>query len=482
MKYRIEYIEIDKKSEKFIYLILLFVFSILLIILRPNAIIIILGWDGLGLISYLLILFFQNEKRYTRAILTVLRNRIGDIGLLIRIFICVSIYSWRIIEIINISNIYNIIIVFVFIGIITKRAQLPFSSWLPAAIAAPTPVSSLVHSSTLVTAGIYLGMRYYVYFDCTYMRSILFYISVITTFISGLNAIWENDIKKIIALSTLSQLGIIIISLSLGSYIYIVAFFHLIRHAFFKAILFLCSGVVIHNSNGEQDLRKILLLNNNMYIVYIIIILAKLSLCAWPFLRGFYRKDIILESIYFFNNRYIRILLIWLRTILTVLYSLRFVYYLFIKINHSINIFINLKNIRNIEKSILYLSFFIIIFGRIISWILNINEYFLFISFGVKIFNLILVIIRLIFYTFIFNKNYSNNNNNIFISLFHLNLIFSIWDVKKISLYLNEIDQGFYLEISSSGFNKIFYNNINFLNKILYSLSFFIFITFINFY
>merc|ERR1712142_1132893 len=189
----------------------------------------------------------------------------------------------------------KILIYLIIISACTKRAQIPFSAWLPAAIAAPTPVSALVHSSTLVTAGIYLLIRINLIIIEININYILLIIGIITIIMSGITAIIEIDIKKIIALSTLSQLGIIIIILGLGNPI--LSFFHLISHAFFKAILFICAGIIIHNIKDYQDIRKIGFSFNNLNYSISIIIIANLSLCGLPFIGGFYSKDLIIEII-----------------------------------------------------------------------------------------------------------------------------------------------------------------------------------------
>ena len=178
----------------------------------------------------------------------------------------------------------------------TKRAQVPFSSWLPAAIAAPTPVSALVHSSTLVTAGVYLLIRFRVLLESRAAFKALFLISAVTMFISGLGANFEYDLKKIIALSTLRQLGVIIRVLSIG--LRELAFFHLITHALFKALLFICAGSLIHAVKEYQDIR---LIGNLVYFIPLTgryIRVANLALCGTPFLAGFYSKDLILEIIF----------------------------------------------------------------------------------------------------------------------------------------------------------------------------------------
>ena len=254
--YRKEYILEDKNINRFILLILLFIFSIIIIIIRPNLIRILLGWDGLGLVSYCLVIYFQNVKSYNAGILTALSNRIGDVALLISIAWILNYGRWSYyfyLEIIK--NDYDIffIILLVIVAAITKRAQIPFSSWLPAAIAAPTPVSALVHSSTLVTAGVYLLIRFNLLLNNSGLRLIILLLGSLTIFISGLGANFEIDLKKIIALSTLRQLGLIIGVLSLG--FYKLAFFHLLSHALFKALLFLCAGAFIHNIINFQDIR-----------------------------------------------------------------------------------------------------------------------------------------------------------------------------------------------------------------------------------
>lgn len=163
---------------------------------------------------------------------------------------------------------------------------------MPAAIAAPTPVSALVHSSTLVTAGVYLLIRFGS-FNLGYTRMFLFFVSVVTMFISGLVAVYEFDLKKVIALSTLSQLGVIMFSISLG--LYLVAFFHLIIHALFKAILFLCAGAIIHGIGGSQDIRFYGGQIVNYPVIRVCLNIANLSLCGIPFISGFYSKDLIVE-------------------------------------------------------------------------------------------------------------------------------------------------------------------------------------------
>jgi NADH-ubiquinone oxidoreductase chain 5 len=222
---------------------------------------------------------------------------------------------------------YTLLIVFilVFIASITKSAQIPFSAWLPAAIAAPTPVSSLVHSSTLVTAGVYLIIRFHNVLEYNYL---LFIISCLTIFISGLGANFENDLKKVIALSTLSQLGVMIMILSIGQVE--LAFFHLLAHALFKSLLFLCAGFYIHSSSDTQDFRISGAVTLFSPIISTFFFCASISLCGFPFITGFYSKDLILEMTYINNLNSCFMLLLVVSTILTLLYSLRLFFFLFL--------------------------------------------------------------------------------------------------------------------------------------------------------
>lgn len=198
--YSRDYILGDLNINRFILLVVMFVFSIMLLIIRPNLIRILLGWDGLGLVSYCLVIYYQNIKSYNAGILTALRNRVGDVAILISIAWILNYGGWNYIYFLGElkgDTYIDIISYLIVLAAITKRAQIPFSSWLPAAMAAPTPVSSLVHSSTLVTAGVYLLIRFNFAFSDSLCYFLLF-ISRITMFISGLGARFEFDLKKLL--------------------------------------------------------------------------------------------------------------------------------------------------------------------------------------------------------------------------------------------------------------------------------------------
>ena len=328
------YIAEDKDYVRFIILLIRFVLSIVFLIIRPNIIRILLGWDGLGLTSYILVIYYQNENSCNAGILTVLSNRIGDVCILLRIGLLFYKGTWNFIYYETLPRQRAVVLLIIVAGI-TKRAQIPFSAWLPAAIAAPTPVSRLVHSSTLVTAGVYLLIRFTPCIQGRGWLNILFILSILTILISGWGANFEVDIKKIIALSTLSQLGLIIMIVRVG--MPALAFFHLISHAIFKSTLFICGGTIIHISDGSQDARTISSLNTSSPFLRGVFSLTNLALLGFPFLAGFYSKDLVLESLFRRTYNYIIIFIVVAATGITVSYSLR-------------AIFLGISRVRNLKR------------------------------------------------------------------------------------------------------------------------------------
>nr|YP_010999366.1 NADH dehydrogenase subunit 5 [Cricotopus dentatus]WPM93212.1 NADH dehydrogenase subunit 5 [Cricotopus dentatus] len=326
--YSKEYMIEDININRFILLVVMFVFSMMMLIISPNLISILLGWDGLGLVSYCLVIYFQNVKSYNAGMLTALSNRIGDVALLIAIAWMLNYGSWTYIFYIEImKNDLSMMIIgsLVVLAAMTKSAQIPFSSWLPAAMAAPTPVSALVHSSTLVTAGVYLLIRFNVLLVDTFLGKFLLLIGGLTMFMAGVAANFEFDLKKIIALSTLSQLGLMMSILAMG--FPKLAFFHLLTHALFKALLFMCAGSIIHNMKNSQDIRDMGGLIYFMPFTTSCLNIANLALCGLPFLAGFYSKDLILEVVLLSNLNLFSFFLYFFSTGLTVCYSLRLSYY-----------------------------------------------------------------------------------------------------------------------------------------------------------
>nr|YP_009865015.1 NADH dehydrogenase subunit 5 [Linuparus trigonus]QKE42653.1 NADH dehydrogenase subunit 5 [Linuparus trigonus] len=322
-----DYMEGDKSFNRFMYLVLAFVGSMMLLILSPNLISILLGWDGLGLVSYVLVIYYHNEKSANSGMLTVLSNRVGDVAILLSIGLMLGLGGWNFIfHCVDMSDSSCLVMKgLITVAAMTKSAQIPFSAWLPAAMAAPTPVSALVHSSTLVTAGVYLLIRFSPALIESSVAIFLLFISCLTMFMAGLGANFEYDLKKIIALSTLSQLGVMMSILSLG--FADLALFHLLTHALFKALLFMCAGVIIHNAKGYQDIRRMGGLAMSMPLTSACMVLSNLSLCGMPFMAGFYSKDTILEVAFMSSLNMVSFLLYVLATGLTVCYTARLVYY-----------------------------------------------------------------------------------------------------------------------------------------------------------
>nr|8B9Z_L Chain L, NADH-ubiquinone oxidoreductase chain 5 [Drosophila melanogaster]8BA0_L Chain L, NADH-ubiquinone oxidoreductase chain 5 [Drosophila melanogaster]8ESW_5 Chain 5, NADH-ubiquinone oxidoreductase chain 5 [Drosophila melanogaster]8ESZ_5 Chain 5, NADH-ubiquinone oxidoreductase chain 5 [Drosophila melanogaster]ACT21550.1 NADH-ubiquinone oxidoreductase chain 5 [Drosophila melanogaster]CAB91058.1 NADH dehydrogenase subunit 5 [Drosophila melanogaster] len=326
--YSKEYMMNDNHINRFIMLVLMFVLSMMLLIISPNLISILLGWDGLGLVSYCLVIYFQNIKSYNAGMLTALSNRIGDVALLLSIAWMLNYGSWNYIFYLEImQNEFEMLMIgsLVMLAAMTKSAQIPFSSWLPAAMAAPTPVSALVHSSTLVTAGVYLLIRFNIILSTSWLGQLMLLLSGLTMFMAGLGANFEFDLKKIIALSTLSQLGLMMSILSMG--FLKLAMFHLLTHALFKALLFMCAGAIIHNMNNSQDIRLMGGLSIHMPLTSACFNVSNLALCGMPFLAGFYSKDMILEIVSISNVNMFSFFLYYFSTGLTVSYSFRLVYY-----------------------------------------------------------------------------------------------------------------------------------------------------------
>nr|YP_009512549.1 NADH dehydrogenase subunit 5 [Sicyonia japonica]AXJ93103.1 NADH dehydrogenase subunit 5 [Sicyonia parajaponica] len=380
-----EYMSGDENMNRFMYLVLGFVMSMWFLIISPNLISILLGWDGLGLVSYALVIYYQNEKSSAAGMLTALSNRIGDVAILIGISMMFIYGGWNFLFYVgDMKDSINkeILTGLVVLAAMTKSAQIPFSAWLPAAMAAPTPVSALVHSSTLVTAGVYLLIRFSPALESTISQSILLLLSGLTMFMAGLGANFEYDLKKIIALSTLSQLGVMVSILALG--FSDLAFFHLLSHALFKALLFMCAGTIIHSVKEFQDIRAMGSLIYQMPLVGIFMNLANLALCGAPFLAGFYSKDMILEVAFMSSINFISFMLYFLATGLTVCYTLRLIYY-------SLSGDFNLGSLFNVggEAKIMVNPMFglglgAIFGGAFLSWIIFPQPYMICMSMGFK--------------------------------------------------------------------------------------------------
>nr|YP_010737654.1 NADH dehydrogenase subunit 5 [Themus regalis]WEQ71791.1 NADH dehydrogenase subunit 5 [Themus regalis] len=429
--YSYEYMDGDLNLSRFIILVVLFVVSMMFLIISPNLISILLGWDGLGLISYCLVIYYQNVKSFNAGMLTALSNRIGDVALLMSIAWMMNYGSWNFIYYLDFKvNDYfmNLIMMFVILAGMTKSAQIPFSSWLPAAMAAPTPVSSLVHSSTLVTAGVYLLIRFNFSMNY-YMLMFLLFISLLTMFMAGLGANFEYDLKKIVALSTLSQLGLMISVLALGDYI--LSYYHLLMHALFKALLFMCMGMIIHNLGSCQDIRFMGGLSMQMPLTCLFLNISNLSLCGLPFLTGFYSKDLILE---FMSMTYLNLFVYFIFYFsigLTVSYSYRLTKFVLMSKN-NLMVYMNIMEGKVMLKGMMGLILFVIFGGSMMNWMIFDSLYFICIPFFMKFMVLMVVMLGVLLGNFIsvfFNYFYIFMNKSLYFYMF----VSGMWNLPIIS-------------------------------------------------
>lgn len=331
--YSLFYMDGEVNKIRFLRLVLLFIGSILLLVYLPSLLGIILGWDGLGVSSFLLVIFYNNVSSLRSGLLTIYLNRLGDVFFIFSYFFlfCIGFLSNDFVF----CTIYILFYCFILLAGITKRAQIPFSSWLPAAISAPTPVSSLVHSSTLVTAGVYMFIRFFYLVRVFFLRSLLCIISLLTFFSAGLIACVEIDMKKLVAISTLSQLGLMMFSFFLGDFF--LTFFHMVSHALFKSLLFLTCGFLIIVAFSSQDMRFIggkFLIRKR---VFFIILLSIMRLIGVFFLRGFFSKDLIVDVVFRVDLFLIRFFLFISSCLLSVFYRLKFMYESLLGFQMSLN-------------------------------------------------------------------------------------------------------------------------------------------------
>nr|QJT42849.1 NADH dehydrogenase subunit 5 [Agrilus mali] len=391
--YSYEYMLGDLNLNRFINLVCLFVLSMMLLIISPNLISILLGWDGLGLVSYCLVVYYQNVKSSSAGMLTAITNRIGDVAILLSIAWMLNYGSWNFIYYLScMKNDFSMKLIsfLIVLAALTKSAQIPFSSWLPAAMAAPTPVSSLVHSSTLVTAGVYLVIRF---FNClgNQVLIILVFLSCFTMFMAGLGANFEFDLKKIIALSTLSQLGLMMSIIALGEPV--LGFFHLLTHALFKALLFMCAGCMIHSLMDCQDIRFMGNLSVFMPLTCSMFNISNLALSGLPFLTGFYSKDLILEVVSLSYLNVMIYLVFFVSTGLTFSYTIRLLFY---TVFGNLN-FLSLFNFNDegkiMLKGMMGLIFFVIFGGSMMSWLMFPIPYFICLPMILKLMTLIVILL-----------------------------------------------------------------------------------------
>ncbi len=333
--YSIGYMHDDGGFTRFFTYLNLFIFFMLVLVMGSNYLVMFIGWEGVGLCSYLLIGFwFKNDAYNNAAKKAFVMNRIGDLGFLLGMFFIL--FNFGTLEykavaeqaaLLTPNNILLVsITLLLFVGAMGKSAQLPLYTWLPDAMAGPTPVSALIHAATMVTAGIYMVVRSNVLFAMApHTLDVILVVGVVTSVFAAVIGLMQNDIKKVLAYSTVSQLGLMFAALGLGAFES--GMFHVVTHAFFKACLFLGSGSIIHALHGEQDIRKMGGLKKLIPITYLTFIIASLAISGFPLLSGFFSKDEILAHAFESNK------LIWavlsISSMMTAFYMFRLVYLTF---------------------------------------------------------------------------------------------------------------------------------------------------------
>ena len=335
--YSTGYMKEDENFHKFFAYLNLFVFFMMVLVSGSNLLMMFIGWEGVGLCSYLLIGFWHKNQEYNNAAKKAfIMNRVGDLGFLIGTFIVIYLFNTIDFMELRAQSQFGVTASMLpllggatfalFIAATGKSAQIPLYTWLPDAMAGPTPVSALIHAATMVTAGIFMITRLNFLFDLTpYVQHIIAIIGALTALLAASIGLVQNDIKKVLAYSTVSQLGLMFLALGLGAYE--VAVFHVITHAFFKACLFLGSGSVIHAVGGEQDMRHMGGLKGVMKITYVTFLISSLAISGIPPFAGFFSKDEILLTA--FHNNITLYIIGSLASIMTAFYMFRLVYLTF---------------------------------------------------------------------------------------------------------------------------------------------------------
>ena len=371
--YSISYMSHDPHNQRFFSYLSLFTFMMIILVTGNNYLLMFVGWEGVGICSYLLVNFwFTRIAANQSSISALLTNRVGDCFLTIGIFAMLWSFGnidynliFSLIPYYN-ENIITLIGICLVIGATAKSSQVGLHIWLPQAMEGPTPVSALIHAATMVTAGVYLLMRSSPLIE--YSSTVLIiclWLGAITTIFSSLIGLFQQDIKKVIAYSTMSQLGMMIIGIGLSAYN--IALFHLVNHAFYKALLFLGAGAVIHSVADNQDFRKYGGLKQFLPLTFSVMLIASLSLVAIPFMTGFYSKDFILESTYgqYYLSGTIVYFIATIGAMFTTLYSAKVLYLTFL--SNPAGPAVNYKHAHEgdmfLETPLIILAIFSIVFG-----------------------------------------------------------------------------------------------------------------------
>lgn len=417
--------------QNFIFLYLSFVLRIFWLILNNNFYWLIFGWDGLGVVSFLLIIYYINFERVTNGLFTIFQNRIGD---LFFVLFLLSLVSTR--NFFNVSIKFGLL--FLILGACVKRAQFPFNAWLLAAMRAPTPISSLVHSSTLVVAGVYILLQYS--YCLTAYLYVLKWIRLLTLVISFFGLLNERDIKKLIAFSTIRHVGLMLFMIRLQ--LYKVTFFHLNVHAMFKSLMFICFGFIILHSFHSQDKRLVTYIRLSP-IIKLIYYFACFCLMGLPFLSGFFSKDFIIEKSIEISVeiRNIFLLLIFLRVR---------IYYSFKLLRLYKRIFVLIFNetqLTGILGVIIIISVSVVVINVFISIIFRISLEIFSLKFTVYFFILCFLLLRLLS-----NLNFKWNSYS---------KLFNIKEIWFVNWYF--LDQFFYSTIINIINYVIVLNNVKFI-------------------
>ena len=490
--YSTAYMSHDPHLSRFMSYLSLFTFFMLILVTADNFFQLFLGWEGVGLCSYLLINFWFTRLLANKAALkAMVMNRIADVFFIIAILLIFLTFKttdytlvFNLLPFIFDDKLYfinfyvnkiNLIAFFLFVGAIGKSAQIGLHTWLPVAMEGPTPVSALLHAATMVTAGVFLVIRSSLFFE--YSNNILVLLCIfgtITALFGSFVATFQYDIKRIIAYSTCSQLGYMFFSCGLSNYS--VAFFHLFNHAFFKALLFLSAGALIHSLFDEQDIRKMGGFVIYLPFIYICIFIGSLAILGFPFLSGFYSKDLILElafSRFMIESEMVYLLAI-LAAIFTSIYSLKILFYVFFtkKYNFYYVMILFWHNHDIIKFDFMMISMFCLVFLSIFSGYLFSD---MFLGYGSSFWNnSIFLFFNHFFFIDIEFINPLIKNLPILLSLFFMFCFYILLDIRvnRVFFYNHINFFNFYKKISSFFYNSLFFDklyNLIYLNILNYS-------------